>query len=102
MRQCPKCPLVSPDNAVRCDCGFEFLNFDLALERGRLKMRGRKFAGAGLVVIVFGLAGGMSLLPIHLSFFLSLGSFKLDIGSLIAGSVLVAKGLKLMDRADGQ
>lgn len=24
MEQCPKCGLVSPDSAIRCDCGFDF------------------------------------------------------------------------------
>lgn len=24
MRQCPKCALINPDGALRCDCGFDF------------------------------------------------------------------------------
>jgi hypothetical protein len=24
MKECPSCELVSPDNAERCDCGYDF------------------------------------------------------------------------------
>lgn len=26
MRSCPRCKLVSPPDAVRCDCGYDFLS----------------------------------------------------------------------------
>jgi hypothetical protein len=66
--------------------------------KGVLRRRGRKYLIAGLVLIVFGLIGGMSFFPIRVSMFLTFGWYRMDLGCVVGGLVLFAKGARMLER----
>jgi hypothetical protein len=49
-------------------------------------------------LIVLGLFGGMAFLPVRLSLFFYIGSYRVDIGLMIAGAVIIARGCSILDR----
>jgi hypothetical protein len=98
MKTCPRCSLLNPDDGVVCACGFDLVNGDVAAAQGvrrGVRRRGALYQVAGIGLIIFGLAGGTVYLPMHLSLFLSFGSYTVDLGLVIVGAVLLARGARL-------
>ncbi len=59
-KDCPRCLLINPETAVRCDCGFEFVRAaERALSGSSLE---RTVRWRGLLLLVSGLLGLASLL----------------------------------------
>ena len=62
MKRCPKCKLVSPDHAERCDCGFDFVSGEvrrsLLPASNRDSVR-REIHGFALAVIALGAIGAL-------------------------------------------
>lgn len=98
MKRCPRCELLNPEDGTVCACGFDLIHGDAGAVRGVLRRRGRRYQLAGLVVIVLGLAGGTAFLPIHISFFFTIQSYRADLGMIVAGAILLARGARLVDR----
>ncbi len=98
MKKCPRCGLLNPEDGTICVCGFDLINGDPASVRGVVRRRGRLCQIGGLVLVVFGLAGGTSCFPIHISFFLSVESYRMDVPVVVAGMILLAYGARLVDR----
>jgi hypothetical protein len=67
MRRCPRCSLISPDQSLRCQCGFDFTVDDrreIPRERDRWRAEatrtlwiGFAIATAGVIFTVAGYAG---------------------------------------------
>jgi hypothetical protein len=49
MKNCPKCKLVSPDTAERCDCGYDFPTGTMQSSFLTVKDRRRKVGALGVV-----------------------------------------------------
>ena len=99
MKACPRCLLLNPDDGVVCACGFDLVNGDVAAAQamGRaVRRRGHLYQIGGIGLVIFGLAGGTAHLPFHLSLFLSIGSHAIDLGMVIVGVVLLARGGRLI------
>jgi len=97
-KTCPRCGLHCPQVVKTCPCGFDLVHGDASAVRGVIRRRGRKYLIAGLALIVFGLLGGMSFLPIRLSFVLTFGWYRMDVGFVVGGLVLFAKGARMLER----
>jgi hypothetical protein len=52
----------------------------------------------GTLLIVFGLAGGTAFLPFDMGLYISIQSYRADVGLIIAGAVLLVWGARLIDR----
>ena len=54
MRECPKCELVSPDDTIRCDCGYDFRGGSLD-SRSRIKKLSREIVKGvlGIAAVVW-------------------------------------------------
>ncbi len=63
-----------------------------------LRRRSWKYLITGLLLIAFGLLGGMSFFPIRLSFYLTFGGYRMDLGFVICGVILFAKGARIRER----
>jgi hypothetical protein len=98
MKACPRCELLNPDDGTVCACGFDLVHGDAGGVRGVLRRRGRAYQLGGLVLIAFGLAGGTAFLPIHISVFFNIQSYRADLGMIIAGGLLLARGGRLVYR----
>ena len=98
MKKCPRCGLLCPEDLSVCECRFDFVNDDPSAVRGTLRRRARVYQVIGAVIVVFGLMGGMSWLPIRFSFFLNLGRYTVDLGMVVAGFVLVLRGWRILER----
>jgi len=101
MKTCPRCSLLNPDDGVVCACGFDLVNGDAAAAQGVrrvVRRRGGLYQLVGICLIIFGLAGGTVYFPIHLSLFLSFGSHTVDLGTIIVGAILLARGERLSKR----
>jgi hypothetical protein len=101
MKTCPRCSLLSPDDAIACECGFDLVDGDVAAAtavRRAVRRRGRAYQIGGIGLVVFGLAGGTSYLPFQMSLFFSIQSYRADLGMIIAGAILLARGARLIDR----
>ena len=97
-RTCPRCGLHCPQVVTICSCGFDLVRGDARAVSGVLRRRGRTYLIVGIVLIVLGLLGGMSFLPIRLSFFLTFGWYRMDLGFVFGGLALFAKGARLLER----
>ena len=97
-RTCPRCGLHCPQVVTTCPCGFDLVHGDANAVKGILRRRGRKYQILGFVLFIFGLVGGMSFLPVRLSFFLTFGSYRMDLGLVVVGLVLFAKGARMLER----
>jgi hypothetical protein len=49
MKDCPKCELVNPDAALRCDCGYDFPTGDM--KPSYLTVKNKKIAGGAIVAL---------------------------------------------------
>jgi hypothetical protein len=101
MKTCPRCSLLNPDDGTVCECGFDLVNGDVEAAtavRKAVRRRGRLYQIGGTGLVIFGLAGGTSLLPFQMSLFFSYGSYRADLGLIIAGGILLAWGARLIDR----
>lgn len=98
MKDCARCGLINPSEALRCECGFDLIHGDAATARQTLWGRGLRYVIGGILLILFGLAGGVALLPIHFSLFVHIGSHQVDIPMLVVGGVLLARGVRIIDR----
>ena len=61
---CPQCGLISPSDAVRCDCGYDFQNQEMSessttlLEHRKFKRWSKVALASGIVCfVVTGMAG---------------------------------------------
>jgi len=98
MKSCPRCGLLYPETVTTCPCGFDLVHGNAASVRGVLRRRGRKHIVSGIVLIVLGLFGGMAFLPIRMSLFFNIGSYRIDLGLIIAGTIILARGCRILDR----
>ncbi len=98
MKACPRCSLLNPEDGTFCVCGFDLVHGDPASVRGGPRRRGRLYEVIGFLMIGFGLAGGSSWLPIHVGFFINLGSYQMDVSMIAAGGILLAYGARLVER----
>jgi hypothetical protein len=101
MKTCPRCTLQNPDDGTICVCGFDLVSGDVvaaAAARRTVRRRGRSYQIGGIALIIVGLAGGTAFLPFHMSIFFSVGSYRADIGMIIVGAILLARGVRLIDR----
>jgi hypothetical protein len=101
MRTCPRCALLNPDDGVVCVCGFNLVSGDVAAAkavRRAVRRRARAYQIGGLVLLIFGLVGGTVFLPFQMSIFFSIGSYRVDVGIIVLGSILLARGARLIDR----
>jgi hypothetical protein len=101
MKTCPRCSLLSPDDGTVCECGFDLVNGDVAAAtatRKAIRRRARTYQIAGIVLVIGGLAGGTAFLPFHVSVFFSVESYRADLGMIVAGGILLARGARLIDR----
>ena|SRR5215831_2229464 len=97
MKKCPRCRLLNPEDGTVCACGFDLVHGDPSAGRA-LRRRGRVCQIAGLLVLIFGLAGGTAFFPVHVSFFFYVGSYRMDVLLVIAGIILLTYGTRLVDR----
>jgi hypothetical protein len=66
MKDCPKCRLANPDNAIRCDCGYDFTSN--AMEQSYLPGKERRvWTFAPLLVLSLSVAALGAVLPFHYS-----------------------------------
>ncbi len=98
MKPCPRCELLNPDDGTVCACGFDLVLGDAGAVRGVLRRRGRWYQLAGVVLIAFGLAGGTAFLPIHISLFFDIQSYRVDMGMIVGGAILLSRGARLVYR----
>jgi hypothetical protein len=89
MRDCPRCGLLSPDQSVRCECGFLFGVDDrgaVTRERARWIAAARVRLFGGLLLAALG--GGLSLLG-YLRASQVGGSYFIWTGAFIGGCAMV-------------
>jgi hypothetical protein len=101
MKACPRCSLLNPDEGMVCECGFDLVNGDVAAAtavRRAVRRRGRACQIGGIGLVIFGLAEGTAYLPFEMSLFFSIQSYRADLGMIIAGAILLARGARLIDR----
>src|SRR5262245_34906810 len=101
MKTCPRCSLLNPDDGTVCECGFDLVNGDVATAtavRKAVRRRGRSYQIGGILLIIFGLAGGTAFFPFQISLFFSIQSYRADLGIIIAGAILLVRGARLIDR----
>jgi len=102
MKSCPQCALLNPDDGAVCACGFDLVNGDAAaatIVRSAVRRRGRLYQIGGLALVILGLAGGTALfLPFQMSLFFSVDGYRIDLGLVIAGGILLSWGARLIDR----
>ena len=92
MRTCPRCTLVSPDAAIKCDCGFEFATksrSELDAEVQDARARAKREISTGILLTIG--AGGFSIA----SFLFAQpgGWFIIAHGAVAAGVLMVIRGL---------
>jgi hypothetical protein len=101
VKTCPRCSLLNPDDGIVCECGFDLVRGDvLAAKAARraIRRRGRAYQIGGIGLVIFGLAGGTVFLPFQMSLFFSIDSYRADLGIIIVGAILLARGARLIDR----
>jgi hypothetical protein len=95
MKPCPRCSLLNPDDGTVCKCGFNLVSGDVAAAtaaRRSIRRRGRAYQLGGILLIIFGLAGGTAYLPFQMSLFVSIESHRADLGLIIGGAILLVRG----------
>jgi hypothetical protein len=98
---CGVCEETSLASVERCECGFSFRTGDLSAARRacvEVRRRGTRLLITAGFVVAIGLAGGMTLLPVHFAFTLGVGDYKMDLVLVIAGLGLAARGRSLRAR----
>jgi len=101
MKTCPRCLLLNPDDGVVCACRFDLVNGDVvaaAAVRKAIRRRARLYQILGAVLLIFGLAGGTVYFPFHVSLFVDFGGWRIDVGVVAVGAVLLARGARMIDR----
>jgi hypothetical protein len=94
-RRCPRCSLVNPATAERCDCGFSFVDGSLGqnLEARIAHQRGAEYAGpprmSGMAVTGFVLSFFCSIVGLGLSI-VAHGQIKSSKGQLTGGGLALA------------
>jgi hypothetical protein len=95
VRTCGICGHKTLHSVAYCKCGFDLAKGDLAAaksvcEAGR--RRGTKELITGALLIVIGLAGGVTFFPIHFDFYLQLETHRIDLLFVLPGFALMIGG----------
>src|SRR5688572_30083179 len=88
MRICPRCTLLSPDIAIRCDCGYSFQASQPGSTQAELresKRLARHQAKRGLLIVVWGIFAG----SVANQFAGRVGHALVLFGSLIVGMPII-------------
>lgn len=99
MRACPQCFRHNDDDAQSCDCGFDLASARVRARPG-LRLSGALISLAGLALVAFGSLGGMALLPVRVSVFLTVRGHPIDLALVAAGVAAILIGLRRLDRGD--
>lgn len=98
---CGVCGETSLASIECCACGFNLRTGDLSAARRACidaRRRGTRYLVTAGFVSLLGLGGGMTLLPVHFTFTLTVGNHQVDLALVIAGLALAARGRKLRNQ----
>jgi hypothetical protein len=92
MQICPRCTLISPDGALRCDCGFDFSNVTpelLEAEFARSQQEALRRALGGLAL-------GVGAIAVSVALYAAAepgGTYVVFYGAALAGLITAGRGV---------
>lgn len=95
VRTCEICGHKTLTSVPFCKCGYDLAKGDLAAAKSACeagRRRGIKELITGAVLIVIGLAGGVTFFPIHFDFYLQLETHRIDLLFVLPGCALMIGG----------
>jgi hypothetical protein len=93
MRKCARCGLLSPDQSIRCECGFDFRVDDrraVVGEHAQWRSAARWTFVGGLLLIILGV--GITVAT-YAQADQNAGRYTIYCGLVVAGVVMCARGL---------
>ena len=101
VRPCGICGEINLASVERCACGFNLATGDLPAAKqacAEARRGATSYLVSGAAILLLAFVGGMSLLPVYVTFTLQVGTHRVDLVLLFAGLALIVRGRRIRAR----